>query len=254
MTLYQFYFSPTGGVKGVMEALCSVWDCKTVAVDLSDPKGNFASVNPKPGDVCLVAVPSFGGRVPATALVRLRQIDGNGAAAVPVAVFGNRAYDDTLLELKNELENLHYHCVGAVAAVAEHSIVREFGAGRPDNTDQAELHAFALQIKQGLEQNAGTASVEVPGNFPYREYHGVPFQPSAGKNCIRCGLCAQNCPTEAIPMENLSLTDKKKCITCMRCVALCPRHARAVGKTFLFATAQKLKKSCATRKQNELFL
>ncbi|MCI8506656.1 MAG: 4Fe-4S binding protein [Lachnospiraceae bacterium] len=80
------------------------------------------------------------------------------------------------------------------------------------------------------------------------------MKPRTGKSCIRCGLCAKECPAGAIPVEEPSKTDAKACISCMRCIEICPRKARSVSKTLLAASSVKMKKVCSGRKKNELFL
>ena len=55
-------------------------------------------------------------------------------------------------------------------------------------------------------------------------------------------------------MDNLRQVDKQKCISCMRCVAVCPSQARGIGKIMQFMIATMLKKPCALRKENELFI
>lgn len=204
-------------------------------------------------DICIVAVPSFGGRVPVTAVERLKKMAGNGARAVLVAVYGNREFEDTLMELKDVLSEAGFRCSAAAAAVAEHSIIRKFGAGRPDEEDCRELKAFSERIKHHLEEN-GDGEITVPGSHPYREYHGVPMKPKADKNCIKCGKCAAECPVQAIPKDNPSSLDKERCISCMHCIAICPEQARHNDKVVLFAAEQKMKKACSGRKANTLFL
>lgn len=253
MRLVQIFFSPTGGTKKVLDIISSVWDCEKTEIDLSDPNRDFSNIMTRESDLCLIAVPSFGGRVPGVALSRLSKIRGNGASAVVIAVFGNRAIDDTLLELKNTLGSLSFRCVAAVSAAAEHSIMHQFGAGRPDKDDERQLLTFARKIKEALGQNTAPG-LTVPGHFPYREYHGVPFRPKAGKSCTRCGLCARECPVGAIPEDSPCGTIEEKCVSCMRCISACPRHARALNKAMLFAASQKMKKECAERKENELFI
>ena len=127
MSVYSIYFSPTGGTKKVADVLASCFDHAS-QVDIT-----VHSVAPEltNEDVCVVAVPSFGGRVPGAAVERIRQLRGNGAKAVAVVVYGNRDFDDTMLELKNELENARFAVAAGVAAVAEHSIMHQFGAGVP---------------------------------------------------------------------------------------------------------------------------
>ncbi|WP_138207686.1 RnfABCDGE type electron transport complex subunit B [Haloimpatiens lingqiaonensis] len=41
--------------------------------------------------------------------------------------------------------------------------------------------------------------------------------------CISCGLCARNCTSDALVLENnLPLVDSTKCTLCMQCVEKCP--------------------------------
>ncbi|MCI5808818.1 MAG: 4Fe-4S binding protein [Oscillospiraceae bacterium] len=78
--------------------------------------------------------------------------------------------------------------------------------------------------------------------------------PKANDNCVGCGLCAENCPAQAISTENLKNADKDKCISCMRCVAKCPQSARKVNAAMVSAISLMLKKACSERKNNELYL
>lgn len=252
MSIYSMVFSPTGGTERVMELLEKEFELEKI-FDLTrdaDCQGMEFSKD----DVCLVGVPSYGGRVPQTAVERIRRFHGNGAKAVMVVVYGNRAYEDTMLELKDVLVSCGFEPDAAVAAVAEHSIMRQFAAGRPDEQDGEELKKFAKGIKSHLSKNDEKRDLKVPGKRPYREYHGVPLKPEANKKCVRCGQCASQCPVGAIPEENPMITDKSKCISCMRCVSICPKQVRKLNKVLLLASSQKLKKACSGRKANELFL
>ena len=95
----QIIFSPTGGTKKVADLLAGEWNLKRETVDLTDPSVDFGSISVEKEELTLIAVPSYGGRVPALAAKRFRQIKGNGARCVIVCVYGNRAYEDTLTEL-----------------------------------------------------------------------------------------------------------------------------------------------------------
>ena len=202
MTVYNITFSPTGGTQKAADLFAKSFAPEYVNINLLDCKQDFSAYTFNQEDTCLVAVPSYGGRVPAIAVSRLSQMQGNGANAILIVVYGNRAYDDTFVELQDTLSDCGFNCIAAVAALAEHSIMRQFAAGRPDAQDQKELAAFAEQVRMKLESGADTGSLSLPGSRPYREYNGVPMKPGAGKSCIQCGLCAEKCPVGAIPVTD----------------------------------------------------
>ena len=145
----QIIFSPTGGTKKVADLLAGEWNLKREAVDLTDPSVDFGSISVEKEELTLIAVPSYGGRVPALAAKRFRQIKGNGARCVIVCVYGNRAYEDTLTELEDLAEECGFEVIAAVAAIAEHSIMHQYATGRPDREDEQELKEFAEKI--GIE-------------------------------------------------------------------------------------------------------
>jgi ferredoxin/flavodoxin len=254
MKRYEIVFSPTGGTQKAADVLTAALGPEAIQIDLTDAGGSFDTFAFGSEDVCVVAVPSYGGRVPAAAVSRLRQLRGGQARAVLVCVYGNRAYEDTLLELKDTLLAADFRCAAGVAAVAEHSIMRRFAAGRPDEADIRELRGFGEQIRAKLEADGAAGDLALPGSTPYRQYSGVPMKPAAGKACTKCGLCADRCPVEAIPVNAPNETDSAKCISCMRCVSICPAKARAVNPLLLAAGTQKMKKACTEPKKNELFL
>lgn len=253
MKLYDIVFSPTGGTKKVADYLTGALAGDITTVDLTDSKQDFDAVSLTKEDVAVISVPSYGGRVPAVAAERLGAVHGNGARAILVCVYGNRAYEDTLVELEDAAKRAGFQVIGAVAAIAEHSIARQFAAGRPDAQDAVQLSDFAKQIQRKLT-GADNSEPAIPGNRPYKKSGGVGMVPKATKECTNCGICAEKCPVQAIDRENPKKVNEKACISCMRCVAVCPQGARKLNPVMLSAAGLILKKVCAERKECELFL
>lgn len=253
MKLYNIVFSPTGGTQKAAELLTHALGGEATTIDLADSQYPFSAVQLTQEDVAVIAVPSYGGRVPAVAVDRLTALNGQGARAVLLCVYGNRAYEDTLVELEDAARKAGFRVIAGVAAVAEHSIARQFASGRPDAQDAQRLAAFAEQIRQKLSGD-DLSEPALPGNRPYKKAGGVGMAPKATKACNRCGACAAQCPVQAIPKEDPTKVDEKACISCMRCVAVCPQGARKVNPLLLSAAGLMLKKVCAERKECELFL
>lgn len=252
MRFAQVLFSPTGGTRRVAEELTKNWDAGVETLDLTDPA--MAPAVFQEEDLVLIAVPSFGGRVPGLAVRRLEKLQGGGAACVLVCVYGNRAYEDTLVELRDAAERCGFRVLAAVAAVAEHSILHQYAAGRPDGQDRETLEGFSRRILEKYRQGGGELSAVLPGNRPYKKAGGGGMVPKAGSGCVGCGLCAKQCPAQAISPEDPGKTDGKACISCMRCVVSCPQGARKVSGALLSAAGLALKKACSVRKECELFL
>lgn len=254
MSVYNLVFSPTGGTRKAADMFTRSFCEQSTYIDLTSHDEDFSGYAFQEEDICIVSVPSYGGRVPAVAVSRLRQIRGNGARAILIVVYGNRAYDDTFAELQDTLTDSGFVCIAAVAAVAEHSIMRQYAAGRPDAQDEKELGDFAAAVRDKIEAGTISACSDLPGNRPYREYGGVPMKPQAGKACNKCSICAGECPVGAISASRPDRTDTERCISCMRCIAVCPQKARSVNKALLAAGSMKLKKACSEYKRNELYL
>ncbi len=252
MNTVEIIFSPTGGTEKVAHIIGKQWSADPLRIDLCDAITDFAGCKIGSEDYVLIAMPSYSGRAPAVAIERLGQIVGNGARCALVCVYGNRAYEDTLAEMQDVAEKAGFSVIAAVSAVAEHSMMRQYAAGRPDEADRKQLVEFAGKIWDKL--NGGDLSApQLPGNRPYKKA-GTGLVPKAGKSCVSCGQCAEQCPVGAIDPASPRDTDGKKCIGCMRCVAICPKKARGVNGVMLSIAGATLKKACSVRKENELFL
>lgn len=254
MKYVKAVFSPTGGTEKAAEIIVSEWSASAETIDLTDRAADFSKYRIEAEDLVLIAVPSYGGRVPGLAAERLAQIRGNSARCVLLCVYGNRAYEDTLLEMADIAESCGFTVAAAAAAVAEHSVVHQYASGRPDGEDERRLKAFAKTVQEKFGAGTLKSGIQIPGSRPYKKAGGVGMVPKAGADCIACGLCAETCPAGAIPRENLKTADSKKCISCMRCVVRCPRGARKVNGALLSAASMAIKKACSERKEAELFI
>lgn len=252
MKIYGIYFSPTGGTKKILDILMDRWKIEKELIDLTIPHYNQKRMLNQ-DDICMIAIPSYGGRVPKIVLKRLENIKGNQTKTVLIAVYGNRAYDDTLLELKNVMKDNGFNPVAAISAVAKHSIMNKFANDRPNSIDQMELQVFSKEIMNLINTKKNFNDLKVPGDYPYRKYNGVPFKPKGNRLCNSCGICAKSCPLLAIPLDKPKQVDRSKCISCMHCVKVCPNQARQINPIILKLACKLMEKNCFSRKENQLF-
>lgn len=253
MNCTQILFSPTGGTKRIADILTeTLSECSSI-IDLTDSSTDFSDCIVPPENIAVIAVPSYGGRVPQTAAARLSAIKGNNAKAIIICVYGNRAYEDTLVELQDIAIGCGFRIAAAVAAIAEHSIMHQYAAGRPDSEDISALNNIAQKIQEKLSEN-DFPPLHLPGNRPYKKAGSASLVPKAGSACIRCGKCAIKCPVQAIDKNDPSHTDSNRCISCMRCVAICPKAARKPNKALVSAVSMAVKKACSERKECELYI
>ena len=242
------HFSPTGGTKKVANAIAAGFSIPVVEMDLTKAD---SAVTLGENDALMAVLPVYAGRVPQISLERLAALKGNGQKAVAVVVYGNREYEDALLETKDALEANGFQVIAAAAFIAEHSIVRSIATGRPDAEDEALCRQFAADVMAKADD---AVPVQVPGNTPYKELKPTAFHPAASEACVKCGICAQKCPVGAIPKDDPSRTNNDLCINCMRCVEVCPQHCRALPDAFLTMITQMLNQNAAEYKKPTIFL
>lgn len=254
MSVYQIIFSPTGGTKAVSQMVASAWP-ESITMDLCDPAAEDFSHTFTGKDLCIFAVPAFEGRVPPVNLRRIQRLTGDHTPCIMVAVYGNRAIDDTLIELEDTLLSLGFLPFGAVSAVAQHSMLPMYGTGRPNQADKAQLEEFSQKLRRTYEQGSFAEPVSVPGKRPYIVIDIQPTYPSydSGK-CTHCGKCADLCPVGAIDHSDPGKVDTEACMDCMRCVKVCPTQARHLPSQRVEAICQHIGHLLEAPKENHLYL
>ena len=246
-TMEVYYFSPTGGTKKVSDIFAVAIDKEVIWYNLGDKQ---ALAEKPQGELIVVAAPVFAGRIPSVVREKIKTLAGMGKKAVTIAVYGNRAYEDALLEMNDILIQGGFTVIATAAFVAQHSIVPEVGAGRPDAEDIKEIRTFAETVKS----NTSAENVHVPGNRPYKPEMNVVAAPLSLPSCTACGACAKSCPTDAISNEDGKMaTDAAKCILCMACIHACPKQARMLPPPVQEKTDNMLAAFKAVRNKNEVF-
>ncbi len=183
--------------------------------------------------LAIFAAPVYAGRIPALAAERFASFKGDNTPAMIFCTYGNRAFDDALLELKDLVTGNGFKVISAAAFVACHSIFPNIAAERPfayDIKDATDFAAQSLQLLSSLDTIADAPNLQLPGNYPYRNVESTFFfAPKRNKHlCDHCGACARLCPTKAIDADSLEI-DTAKCISCGHCIAVCPKQAKKFG-------------------------
>lgn len=280
MTTYQtthlVFFSPTHTSAKIARAIAEgIGMPRRIETDLTlDEENSPINID---NSLTIVAAPVYGGRIAEVAIERIKRLHGKNSPVIVVALYGNRDYEDALVELRDTTANNGFTTLAAGAFIGEHSYSREgmpIAAGRPDNSDiqkaiefgkacLAKLEAAETTIT-GTSDNEGTEEMNsalaeqisnffVKGNVPYKVIkHGTPTCPISTEDCFTCGECIDLCPTHAISLndEGKIVTEVTRCIRCCACVKGCPVGARIYDTPY----TAKLFQNFSARREPETFL
>lgn len=232
--LHTFFFSPSNTTRKYAQAMTEAFGGDAQMIDLTHGPAPV-KYDLVAGDTALLLAPVYAGRIPPMAAELFRQIDGHGMKAIVAVVYGNRHYDDALLQLADIATECGFEVTGAGAFIAQHCIFPKVAQGRPDEHDLAAAADFVKRAKASRKMDLAA----INGTRPYKQPAAVPLKPQTDKaDCLACGLCARECPTGAIDPATLA-TDSDKCIACCRCIAVCSANARKF-KGIMYATVEKI--------------
>lgn len=248
------YFSPALSTKKVMQQIGKATAMNVVEHNIT--QGLSEPLTFEPDDLAIFGVPVYAGRVPATAVEALKKLKGQQTPAVVVCVYGNRDYDDALLELQHICEDNQLRVIAGGAFIARHSIFPAVAEGRPDEKDKQLIKEFGERCVAEYQKTLNgeqAAALTVKGKQPYKVPGKIPLKPKASRKCTKCGTCVEQCPVNAIPADNPRKTDKNLCISCTRCMVVCPEKARSFKGLIYSIANRKFSKAFSARKEPELF-
>jgi ferredoxin len=257
--LNLLYFSATGTTAKVVKEIAAGIGGGFKEYDITMPLSRENGLNFGSDDLVIVGVPVYAGRVPSFLTDYFSRVKGSKTSAIFVVVYGNRDYDDALLELKDTFEGNGFIGIAGGAFIGEHSNTRKVGTNRPDAEDLKIAGNFGSKISDKLgkaENTLHTKGLIVKGNFPYKEKAPKqPIAPETNENCTNCGICAKNCPMGAIDFSDYKNVDASKCIRCSSCVKRCPVNAKAINNEFVRKFTERLIENFASvRHEPELFI
>lgn len=249
-------FSPTGTTRKIAESIASGTGLPASLTDITLPENRKTIVTFAPEEMVILAAPVYYGRVQKHAAEYFSALKADGQPVILVANYGNRHYDDALLELFTLAKTGGFHPVAAGAFASEHSFSTKecpLAPGRPDGSDTEKAFSFGERAMKNFGV-ARSGLAHVPGNTPYKAYPDFHRAPVSKENCTLCGQCSTLCPTGAIHLTETTVeTDAEQCIVCQACVRFCPEEARVDMAPGASETRSHLKPLVATRKEPELF-
>ena len=256
------YFSPTGTTRKVLESIAKGIAVEDIEhIDLTLPGGAQHTIPPFSDELVIIGAPVYGGRLPVDAISRFKQLKASKILAVIIVVYGNREFEDALLELKNLAVELGFCPIAGGAFIGEHSFATKdvpIAYGRPDDLDVQKAIDFGAEIKEkvtALQSADAQMDLEIPGRFPYESgMLALAVSPTTqGETCTVCGTCASVCPTGAILVDTSVTTKIELCIRCCACIKNCPTDSRIWEDSKIKEITAWLHENFSTRKEPSIF-
>ena len=264
------YFSATGTTKkvvcGIADSMLEFLNLKAIIKNINFTKSHIRekSVSFTEEDIVIIGVPVYAGRVPNVLLEYLNSINGNGAWTIAVVVYGNRNYDDALIELNDILKTRGFKVIAGAAFIGEHSFSKTLAQNRPDEKDMAVARDFGNEVYKKIATGVKIDNVFVSGKKPYRNYYSPKdkegnhmdirkVKPKTNSQCTNCKLCVSLCPMGSIDSEDVTKFNNI-CIKCGACIKMCPSNAKYYDNEDYLRHKHELELEFCIRKEPQLFI
>lgn len=269
MKINLMYFSPTGTTKRIVktfgESLSQAMGFSEIEeLDITLKKDREKAYSFSSNDLLVLGVPVYAGRVPNVLKEFLSTIEGNGALGVAIVLFGNRSFDDGLVELRDIMKEAGFRVIGAGAFVGEHSFSKILGKDRPLAVDLEEVKEFAIKLFEKIQAACLEEDFHVDGEVPYRPYYTprnmageavkiLKVKPRTNEDCTDCKLCVQLCPMGSISYDDPSEVPGI-CIKCGACVKFCPMSAKYYDDEGFLGHKEQIETTFIEPKENQWFI
>jgi ferredoxin len=261
--VHAIYFSPTGTTEKVANAIAAGTGLPYESIDLTRFKDRKTLRHSfSKNELVIAGAPVYGGRIPRNLDDFFSGLSGNGAPAVALAVYGNREYEDALIEMKIQLEERRFQVIAGAAFIGEHTFSKKIAAGRPDANDLKIAGEFGGRVISEIDR-AMSRKLTVKGNYPYTVRGFDPKNPgpvigaalvTANEDCTLCGVCGEECPWGAITVDNAVSIDYTRCLRCLRCMRVCPALALEINNPNVYVALAKFEEWLSGRhREPELF-
>ncbi len=255
-------FSPTGTTRRTLENIISSMGIELNEIhDFSCSSKRSEIHEFSSEDLAIIGVPVHYGRVPVIATEYLNKLKGKNTPALIYVVYGNRHYDDALIELRDIIIDRGFIPVAGGVFIGEHNISTDktpIAKGRPNTSDASIERLFGKEVfdkVKGIDDINTLPILEVPGSSTYIKIPNFPDVSPVTKikKCIDCGKCVTVCPVDAIDKDNNYKTNKNTCLTCYACTRSCPTHARIVRKPLILIARRVMSLLLRKEKMAEVF-
>ncbi|MDO4754598.1 MAG: EFR1 family ferrodoxin [Bacillota bacterium] len=261
------YFSGTDTTKKIVECITrtisNILQIEMTIDDFTKPGRRDEPLHFDSGDIVVLGMPVIAGRVPNLMLPNLGQMRAEGAFGIPVVLYGNRNYDDALVELADIMKEAGMTLAGAGAFIGEHSFSTVLGAGRPDASDMQIAEEFGRAVARKVQERE-TGEFFIRGENPIRPYYqprdrnGNPIdirkvKPKTNERCNQCGLCVSLCPLGSIDPDDVTHI-RGICMKCCACIKKCPQQAKYFDDAgYIYHMHELEEMYAATRREPEVF-